>query len=219
MTKLPINDSQLKKLVEARIFIADEPITIKEIIESVLTDYAVSRPKVKQIIALIEHDYLDRGVNLIESGGAYCFQTCLEINEPLSAAISDKPANYSKASLEILAIIAYKQPITKAEIEEIRGVGVSKEIMKKFSERDWVRVVGHKEMPGRPNLYGTTNKFLQDFDLKAIQDLPELQDVTSVEIMQTNEQLSMRIEEESDEVDNEQGLKLTDDEIEREFGE
>lgn len=215
---LAINDKQLKNLVEARIFLADKPITLSEILSSVLSDYSVTPKRVKNIISQLQHEYLDRGVNLVEAGEAYCFQTATDINEPLSKAIAEKPKNYSQAARETLAIIAYKQPITKAEIEQIRGVGVSKEIMKMFSEREFIKKVGYREVPGRPILYGTTQAFLQYFQLKSIDELPGLKSVSGEQIKRSTTQMAIELETPEDDV--EQSIKetiITEDDIEKEF--
>lgn len=211
----PINDGQLKKLIEARIFIAEKPISLKEIMSSVLDDYSVTPKRVKTLLEKIKHDYIDRGVNLVESGEAYSFQTSSEINEPLSKAIAEKPPNYSKAALETLAIIAYKQPITRAEIEEIRGVGVSKQIMKMFAERGFIRKVGHKELPGRPVLFGTTVGFQQHFQLKSLDQLPALRSVSDDVAAKAASQMAIPLDDDNENTSDE--VPVTEDDIEKEF--
>lgn len=192
-----LRDDQLSKLVEASIFLSVEPVSLDDLLKGVLAPYTVKKNKLKAIIANLQNDYTDRGVNLCESASGYLFQTALEISEPLNSALEEKTAKYSKAALETLAIIAYKQPTTKGEIEEIRGVSVSHPIIRSFIERGWIRTVGHKEVPGRPSLYGTTKTFLDDFNLKSLSDLPELEEKTLEDLSQKSLQYDLSLKEDT----------------------
>ncbi len=169
-----INPQQLKQLIEASIFAADKPVSIEGLKQTVLSEIKVNKPAIKQILDEIEDDYASRGVNLIKLASGYRFQAAPHLGGLLGKMWQEKPAKYSRALLETLALIAYKQPITRGEIENVRGVSVSSNIIRTLSERNWIKVVGHKEVPGRPSLYGTTNSFLDYFSLTSLSQLPEL---------------------------------------------
>lgn len=169
-----IKPQQLKQLIEAAIFASDKPLSIEGLKQTVLTDVKVNKAAIKQLLDEIEDDYSTRGVNLIKLASGYRFQAAPHLGSLLGRMWQEKPAKYSRALLETLALIAYKQPITRGEIENVRGVSVSSNIIRTLSERGWIKVVGHKEVPGRPSLYGTTNVFLDYFSLTSLSQLPEL---------------------------------------------
>jgi segregation and condensation protein B len=142
-----------------------------------------SRPSPKEIRAHLEAltaDYEGRGVTIKETANGYRFQVRTEFAHEVSRLWPDRPKKYSRALLETLALIAYRQPITRAEIEHVRGVSVNPEIVKTLMERNWVRVVGHRDVPGHPELLGTTAEFLDYFSLKSIEDLPPLAELKSL---------------------------------------
>ncbi|NVK25106.1 MAG: SMC-Scp complex subunit ScpB [Gammaproteobacteria bacterium] len=178
-----INDAQLKQLIEASIFSADKPMSIDKLKTTVLAGIKVSNTKIKQILIDIEFDYSDRGVNLIKVASGYRFQAADHLGEMLGKMWQERPPKYSRALLETLALIAFKQPITRGEIENVRGVSVSSNIMRTLIERGWVKAVGHKEVPGRPSLYGTTNEFLDYFSLSSLSELPELIEPESLDLI------------------------------------
>jgi len=169
-----ISDKHLTQLIEAAIFSSSNPLSIKKLKEQLLAQYMVPSSKIKQILAIIQTDYQDRGVNLVEVASGYLFQIKAEHNDDIALLSEEKPQKYSRALLETMALIAYKQPITRGEIEDVRGVAVSSHIIKTLVERQWVKVVGHKEVPGRPSMYATTKEFLDYFSLKSLEQLPEL---------------------------------------------
>jgi len=169
-----ISDKHLTQLIEAAIFSSSSPLSIKKLKEQLLAQYMVPSSKIKQILAIIQTDYQDRGVNLVEVASGYLFQIKAEHNDDIALLSEEKPQKYSRALLETMALIAYKQPITRGEIEDVRGVAVSSHIIKTLVERQWVKVVGHKEVPGRPSMYATTKEFLDYFSLKSLEQLPEL---------------------------------------------
>lgn len=169
-----IKPQQLKQLIEAAIFASDKPLSIEGLKQTVLIDVKVNKAAIKQLLDEIEDDYSTRGVNLIKLASGYRFQAAPHLGSLLGRMWQEKPAKYSRALLETLALIAYKQPITRGEIENVRGVSVSSNIIRTLSERGWIKVVGHKEVPGRPSLYGTTNVFLDYFSLTSLSQLPEL---------------------------------------------
>lgn len=169
-----INDSQLKQLIEAALFAAGEALSIDQLQQGVLSAYKLNRPRIRQVIDQLMTDYQERGVCLVEVASGYRFQTRPELAGSLSAMWQDKAPRYSAALLETLALIAWRQPITRGEIEAVRGVTVSTQIMRTLQERGWVKIVGQKEVPGRPSLYATTRAFLDYFSLQSIADLPAL---------------------------------------------
>jgi segregation and condensation protein B len=143
-----------------------------------------SRPARDQIKAVLEDIAVDctgRGFELKRTGSGYRFQVRQELSQWVNKLWDEKPKKYSRALLETLALIAYRQPITRGDIEEIRGVSVSSEIIKSLLEREWVRVVGHRDVPGRPALYATTKQFLDYFSLKSLEQLPALNEIKDIE--------------------------------------
>ncbi|WP_127021770.1 SMC-Scp complex subunit ScpB [Rheinheimera mangrovi] len=169
-----INEQQLLQLVEAAIFASDKPLSVNDLQSTVLESFDLSRKRLQQALAQLQQDYLGRGIQLIETASGFRFQTRADLSEYLALLWPERSPRYSRAVLETLALIAYRQPITRGEIEEVRGVTVSSQIMRTLLDRGWVKVVGHKEVPGRPGLYATTPTFLDYFGLKDLSDLPAL---------------------------------------------
>ena len=175
-----MSDSYLKNVVEAALLAAARPVPVAELLQ--IFDEQ-TRPTPKQMRALLEEltaDYAGRGVTIKETANGFRFQVRNEFAQEVSRLWPDRPRKYSRALLETLALIAYRQPITRAEIEHVRGVAVNPEIVKTLMERNWVRVVGHRDVPGHPELLGTTAEFLDYFSLKSIEDLPPLADLKSL---------------------------------------
>lgn len=167
-----INKVQLKQLVEAALFVADGPMTKLALRESVLAEFTVSERALNEVLKELVLDYQPRGIQLVEVASGYRFQSLDSLSPWLSRMWQENAPRYSRAMLETLALIAYRQPITRGEIEAVRGVAVSSNIIRTLTERDWIKVVGHKEVPGRPSLYATTRQFLDYFSLKSLADLP-----------------------------------------------
>jgi len=136
-----------------------------------------SRDAIREALDWLQADCAERGIELQHVASGYRFQVRQELAPWISRLWEERPPRYSRALLETLALIAYRQPITRGEIEAIRGVSVSTNIMKTLQEREWIRVVGHREVPGRPALYGSTRQFLDYFNLKSLDDLPALADL------------------------------------------
>jgi segregation and condensation protein B len=172
--KRRISDEQLVELVEAAIFVADKPLSRKQLKETVLLDINVSDKRLRDALDTLSEHYQTRGVKLVEVGTGYRFQACASLSPWLSNLWQEKSPKYSRATLETLALIAYRQPITRGEIEQVRGVTVSSNIIKSLLERQWIKVVGYKEVPGKPALYATTRQFLDYFSLNGLDMLPEL---------------------------------------------
>lgn len=167
-----ISRAQLKQLVEASIFVADQPLSQEQMQLTVLDGLAVSKAVLDKTLTEIKLDYQARGIQLVEVASGYRFQSMDSLSPWLSKIWQEQAPRYSRAMLEILSLIAYKQPITRGEIENVRGVSVSSQIMKTLSERGWIKIIGHKEVPGRPSLYATTKTFLDYFSLKSLSELP-----------------------------------------------
>ncbi len=174
-------DVNIKRIVEAMLFAANRPMTVRQIQE---TFPELEQPDTLAIqIALeeIARDYADRPVGLKQLASGYRFQVREGLSPWVTRLFEERPARYSRALLETLAIIAYRQPVTRGEIEDIRGVSVSTSIIQTMLEREWIRVLGHKEVPGRPALYGTTKQFLDYFNLKSLNELPTLQEIVDMD--------------------------------------
>ncbi|MBO7923376.1 condensin subunit ScpB [Alteromonas sp. 76-1] len=167
-----IKTAQLKQLVEAAIFVADAPVSIQQLRDTVLSDFTVAERTLKTVINELTLDYQPRGIQLVKVASGYRFQSVDALSPWLSKLWQETAPKYSRAMMETLALIAYRQPITRGEIEQVRGVAVSSSIMKTLTEREWVKVVGHKEVPGRPALYATTSTFLDYFSLSSLSELP-----------------------------------------------
>jgi segregation and condensation protein B len=168
---------EVKQVVEGALFAAAEPVTVERI-QGLYDD--IERPSREAVIAALEEirdDYHGRAIELLEVAGGWRVQVRASVAPWVGRLWQEKPSRYSRALLETLALIAYRQPITRGEIEQIRGVAVSTPIIKTLSEREWVRVVGHRDVPGRPALYATTRRFLDYFGLRSLNELPPLAEI------------------------------------------
>ncbi|KAA8601512.1 MULTISPECIES: SMC-Scp complex subunit ScpB [unclassified Pseudoalteromonas] len=174
MTGRRISDEQLIEIIEAAIFVADKPVSKRHLKDTVLADLAISMSRINTAIDAIHTHYQTRGIKLVEVGSGYRFQACSSLSPWLSNLWQERAPKYSRALLETLSLIAYRQPITRGEIEQVRGVTTGSAIIKTLLEREWVKVVGHKEVPGKPALYATTKLFLDYFSLTGLDELPAL---------------------------------------------
>ncbi|MDI1292139.1 MAG: SMC-Scp complex subunit ScpB [Methylobacter sp.] len=173
---------EIKRVVEAILFAANRPMTCKQV-QQVFPE--IEQPDIQEIqvaIDAVTEDYRFRPVELKQVASGYRFQVRKELSRWVSRLFEEKPPKYSRALLETLAIIAYRQPATRGDIEDIRGVGVSSSIIHTLLEREWIRVVAHKEVPGRPALYGTTKQFLDYFNITSLSELPTLQEIQELGI-------------------------------------
>ena len=174
----------LKNIIEGALLAAGGPLTLDSLLGLFGTEEAAPTREALQVaLATLEEDYRDRGIELAQVAGGYRIQVRQECAPWIARLWDEKPPRYSRALLETLALIAYRQPITRGEIEEIRGVAVSTNIVKTLLEREWVRVVGHRDVPGRPSLYATTRKFLDYFGLKSLNELPTLAELREPEFL------------------------------------
>ena len=179
-----MSPESLKPTLEAAIMASSEPLAVNEILALFEGDLEKpDRDAVRAALEQLQADYTDRGIELVEVASGYRFQVRARYAEWVNRLFDEKPQRYSRALLETLAIIAYRQPITRAEIENVRGVSVSTGIIKTLQEREWVRVVGNREVPGRPELLATTRQFPAYFNLKSLSDLPTLAEVKDFDKM------------------------------------
>jgi len=185
---LVINSEKLKQLIEAALFVAQKPLSIKVLKSGVLATYDISSVKIREQIVSLQNDYIGHGIELVQVASGYRFQSLDVLSEDLAALFKEKAPRYSQALLETLALIAYQQPITRSDIEGIRGVSVSSYIMKSLLERNWVKIIGHKEVPGRPALYATTSEFLDYFSLSSLKELPELLSIETQTNLETRKE-------------------------------
>jgi segregation and condensation protein B len=169
-----MDNEQLKLIIEAILLAAGRPLNIDQILAMFDEHEKPGRGAVREAVGLLQADYTGRGIALVEVGGGYRVQVRDTMQPWVGRLWDEKPARYSRALLETLALIAYRQPITRGEIEEVRGVTVSTHIMKTLLEREWVQVVGHRDVPGHPAMYGTTRQFLNYFSLNSLDELPSL---------------------------------------------
>jgi segregation and condensation protein B len=206
---------QLKNIIEAILLAAGRPMTIDKLLTMFPEQEQPERSAFRDAIEALQADYETRGIAIVQVGGGYRIQV-RETMQPWVAPLwEEKPARYTRALLETLALIAYRQPVTRGEIEEVRGVSVSTTIIKTLLERDWVHVVGHREVPGRPAMYGTTKKFLDYFSLNSLNDLPslaelrdlnevgkdlelDLSDIPGIELTPANDEAGVESEEGAD---------------------
>src|SRR5450432_1320580 len=176
-----MNETYVRNVVEAALLAAGRPLTIDELLAVFDERDGPTAEALLASIAALRADYEDRGLELIEVASGFRIQIRPSVAEPVSRLWQERPAKYSRAMLETLALIAYRQPITRGEIEQIRGVAVNPNIIKTLLERSWIRVVGHRDVPGKPELLGTTREFLDYFSLKKLDDLPTLAQLKELE--------------------------------------
>ena len=176
-------ERNLSEILEALLLSASRPISIDDIIK-VFEDPKPSKDEIRNALNQIDQDCLTRGIELKKIASGYRLQVKQSLSQYIAKLWEEKPQKFSKATLETLSLIAYKQPITRGEIEEIRGVAVGTQLIRGLMERGWVKIVGQRDVPGRPSLYSTTKEFLDYFGLQHLRELPELPslpDLTSIE--------------------------------------
>jgi segregation and condensation protein B len=176
-----MNHQYVKNVVEASLLAAGRPLTLEELMSVFDERDGSIADEVKDAIAALTQEYESRGLELLEVASGFRVQIRAAVAQPVARLWQERPAKYSRALLETLALIAYRQPITRGEIEQIRGVAVNPNIIKTLHERNWIRVVGHRDVPGKPELLGTTREFLDYFSLKKLDDLPTLAQLKELE--------------------------------------
>ena len=178
-----VDTGKLKQIVEGALMAAGEPLSVDRLVKLFKRgelDAAEGRQQIREALRELGEEAAGRGYELKRVASGFRFQVRSELSEWIGRLWEEKPPRYSRALLETLALIAYKQPVTRGDIEQVRGVAVSQNIVRTLLERGWVRVVGQRETPGRPNLYGTTRAFLDYFNLKKLDELPPLAEIRSM---------------------------------------
>lgn len=185
---------------------AGRPLTLDNIIAVFAKNEQPDRAELKTVMEAISADCDDRGFELKQVASGYRFQVKQDLSEWVAKLWEERPPRYTRALLETLALIAYRQPITRGDIEEIRGVGVSANIIRTLLDREWIRVVGHRDVPGRPAMFATTKQFLDYFNLKSLQELPPLSEIK--ELAQTDQEIDL-----ADELAQQRVIDLPEDVI------
>ena len=222
------NDSspdELKNIIEAAILVSEEPVTIDRILGMFTDATKPERSTVNDLLLELEQEYANRGFELKRIEKAYRIQTREEYSPWLARLRAGRPPRYSRALLETLAIIAYRQPVTRGEIEEIRGVAVSTDIIRTLVDREWVRQVGVRDVPGKPALFATTRSFLEYFNLEGLSQLPTLQDIRDMDTIAAELNMKLPLDEGSngdedadqgDEIDSESESSAADNTAQKE---
>ncbi|MDG1933198.1 MAG: SMC-Scp complex subunit ScpB [Luminiphilus sp.] len=174
-------EAVLVQILEGALLAAGEPLSIQRMILLFEEDERPTKEDIRAAIKMVEERCEDRGYELVQVASGYRFQVRQDLAAWVGRLWQERPARYSRALMETLSLIAYRQPITRGEIEEIRGVAVSTNIVKTLLEREWVRVVGHRDVPGRPAMYATTRQFLDYFNLKSLDQLPPLAEIKELD--------------------------------------
>jgi len=178
-----MDQNEIKHFVEAALLAAGKPLGIDQLQNLFDRDSAPEKAQLREAIGSLQDEYEQRGLTITEVASGFRTQIKASMADRLQKLWEERPPRYSRAFFETLALIAYRQPMTRGEIEEIRGVAVSTNIMRSLLERDWIRVVGHRDVPGRPAMFGTTRHFLDYFGLKKLDDLPPLADLSDWETL------------------------------------
>jgi len=176
-----IQGEQLQQILEAALLAAGQPMSATQLAALFTDEERPPKGEISRALEQLGNEYTGRGVELKKVAGGYRFQVKQEFNEWVSRLWKERPQRYSRALLETIALIAYRQPITRGEIESVRGVSVSTNIIRTLQEREWIRVVGHRDVPGKPALFGTTSTFLDSFGLQNLDELPTLAEIRDME--------------------------------------
>jgi segregation and condensation protein B len=176
-----MQERYLRNVIEAALLAAGRPLSVAELIEIFDAREQPAADEVRAVLEALESDYADRGIELREVASGFRIQIRHTLTDAVSRLWQERPQRYSRALLETLALIAYRQPVTRAEIEAVRGVTVNPNIVRTLLERNWIRVVGHREVPGHPELLGTTREFLDYFNLKSLDELPSLAELRDMD--------------------------------------
>jgi segregation and condensation protein B len=211
---------QLQAIIEAAIMVAGHPMTVAALQNLFPEDQRPATSEIKSMIAILQerHNHENSGIELQEVASGFRFQAKSDLSPWLSRLWEERQPRYSRAFLETLVIIAYKHPLTRGEIEEIRGVTVSSNIMKTLQEREWIRVIGYREIPGKPAIYGTTKEFLDYFNLKSLTDLPSLAEFKDLAVQDEKLQVQLALEnsnlgpEDSEKIPEEAAATIEEDE-------
>ncbi len=195
-----MDDNEIKIFIESALVAAGRPLSISQLQDLFDENAAPEKSQIRQAISTLLDEYADRGITIKEVASGFRLQITDGMADRLQKLWEDRPPRYSRALFETLALIAYRQPMTRGEIEEIRGVSVSTNIIRSLLEREWIRVVGHRDVPGRPAMLGTTKLFLDYFGLKKLDDLPPLADLSDWESLRVQLNLPAVDEDEVEEL-------------------
>lgn len=190
-----LTPERFQHIIEAALMVAGRPLTLSAMQKLFDESEQPETSFIKSILASMAEKYQHSGIELREVASGYQFQAKTELSPWLSRLWEERAPRYSRAFLETLALIAYRQPITRAEIEEIRGVTVSSTIIKTLTEREWIKIMGYREVPGKPALYGTTKIFLDHFNLKNLSELPTLAELKDLDILDEKLQVQLELPE------------------------
>jgi len=196
-----MDDLQLKNILEAILMSAGKPLSADKLVKMFEQEPRPSITQVKKQLKLLQSDCDGRGIELVEVASGFRYQGRQEYGAYVAKLWEVKPQRYSRASLETLALIAYRQPVTRADIEEVRGVSVSSSIMKTLMEREWIQIVGHRDVPGRPAMYATTKQFLDYFNLKSLDQLPTLSEIKDLSKLEPELDLDNKLADSTEAVD------------------
>ena len=189
---MSIDPSMVRNVVEGALLAAGEPVSLERLVSLFEPDEGIDRDAVRAALGELQETCADRGVELREVASGWRMQVREGLAPWVSRLWEQRPPKYSRALLETLALVAYQQPVTRTDIEQVRGVSVSSNIIKTLLERDWIRIVGHRDVPGRPALYGTTRTFLDYFDLRSLDELPPLSELRDLD--RINEEFGFDLE-------------------------
>jgi segregation and condensation protein B len=189
MTQSMIKGQQLQQILEAALLAAGQPLSPVQLAALFSDEERPPAGEISRALEQLRVDCAERGIELRKVASGYRLQVKQELNEWVSRLWKERPQRYSRALLETMALIAYRQPITRGEIESVRGVSVSTNIIRTLQEREWIRVVGHRDVPGKPALFGTTRTFLDSFNLQNLDDLPTLAEIRDMENLEPELQL------------------------------
>ncbi|ROT46138.1 SMC-Scp complex subunit ScpB [Pusillimonas sp. NJUB218] len=178
-----MTENEIIRVLETALLCADAPLPLSEL-RKLFPPEDVSADDLRRLLSVLQLDWSEKGLELVCLASGWRFQSRPEMQKFLERLNPEKPPRYSRAVLETLAIIAWRQPVTRGDIEDIRGVTVSSQIVKALEERGWIEVLGHRDAPGRPALFGTTRQFLDDLGLRTLDDLPALESQESMQVLE-----------------------------------
>lgn len=207
---------ELKNIIEAAIMVTEEPITVDRLLGMFTDATKPERAIINELLLELEQDYANRGFELKRIDKGYRLQTREEYSPWLARLTAGRPPRYSRALLETLAIIAYRQPVTRGEIEEIRGVAVSTDIIRTLVDREWVRQVGVRDVPGKPALFATTRAFLEYFNLEGLSQLPSLQEIRDMDTIADELNMKLPLDDRDEEADSTNDIDNKPDEVDAE---
>lgn len=189
-----MTEQQLQQILEAALMVAGRPLTTSNLQKLFDEAEQIENNHIKDALTALREKYQDSGIELCEVASGFQFQAKTALSNWLSKLWEERPPRYSRALLETLALIAYRQPITRAEVEEIRGVTASSHIVKTLLEREWIKVLGYRDVPGKPAIYGTTKAFLDHFNLTNLDALPTLAELKDLESQEAKLQVQLQLE-------------------------